>query len=243
MDNLTLISCSFNTPDVTLTMLRSFFKNHEPTKVLICDNSTNEETYNLLLKEKVPCFRNKGGLHSSSVDLLFDSCKTDYALLVDTDVVFLQNHVKMFEQFKQLELTLMGEVCGNRGGKELHNRVHPWHCFINVKNIKDYNIKFYDPTRLSNKDGKKIYDVGASFFEDIKKAKLRIGDVNLNESHYKHYEGMSWRVQKFGKEEGNIDTDSQATHNNLSLYNYGLMVQQMYQQEIENYKNVEIKAL
>jgi hypothetical protein len=139
-----------------------------------------------------------------------------------------------------MDLTLAGEICGDRGGKKLHKRVHPWHCFINVKHIKDNNIKFHDPKRLSSKHTSIIYDVGASFFEDIKNAKLKIGDMSLQDSYYKHYEGMSWRTLKFGATEGNIDTDQNATHNNQSLYEYGKLIEEMYKIEIETYKNISL---
>jgi hypothetical protein len=242
MDNLTLAACSYNTPEVTLTMLKSFFKYHDETTVLICENSTNNDTTEALKEAKVNYVLNKAGLHSPSVDILLQSCTTDYMLLVDTDIIFLQPHNNIFKQFIEMNLTLMGEICGDRGGKKLYNRVHPWHCFINVKNIKANNIKFYDDKRLSNQTNKKIYDVGASFFEDIKKQNLKIGNVKLQDKYYRHYEGMSWRTKKYGEKDGNIDIDSTATHNNVELYKYGLFVERMYQTEIDTYKNISIKA-
>jgi len=242
MDNITLATCSYNTPDVTITMLRSFFKHHESTNVLVCENSSNEDTVKILTENKVSFIRNKGGLHAPSVDLLIENCKTDYMLLVDTDVIFLKNHEDIFEQFKSANLTLLGEICGDRGGKRLHKRVHPWHCFINVKNVKENKIKFYDYERQIKRDGSPIYDVGASFFEDIKNANLKIAHVKLENIYYTHYEGMSWRTLKYGSKDGNIDVDPEATHNNEGLYNYGKMVEKLYMEEISKHKNSEIKA-
>lgn len=241
MENITLATCSYNTPEVTLTMLRSFFNHHDSTNVLVCENSSNEDTIKLLEENKVSYIRNKGGLHAPSVDLLIENCKTDYMLLVDTDVIFLKNHEDIFKQFKSADLTLLGEICGDRGGKRLHKRVHPWHCFINVKNVKENKIKFYDYERQIKRDGSPIYDVGASFFEDIKKANLKIAHVKLEDIYYTHYEGMSWRTLKYGSKEGNIDVDPEATHNNEGLYNYGKMVEKLYMEEIPKYKNVTIK--
>jgi hypothetical protein len=242
MDNLTLAACSYNTPNVTETMLKSFFKHHGETNVLICENSTNNNTIDILQKYNIPFIRNEGGLHSPSVDILIDNCKTDYMLLVDTDVIFLQNHKKLLDQFVSLNLTLMGEICGDRGGKSLHNRVHPWHCFINVKNVKQNKIKFYDYERLSKRDGTKIYDVGASFFEDIRNHKLKIGGLLVQDVYYKHYEGMSWRTLKYGNVDGNIDVNANDTHNNLQLYKYGKLVEMAYNQEIALYKDIQINA-
>lgn len=243
MVNLTLATCSYNTPDITITMLKSFFKYHDTTTVLVCENSTDNKTKQLLNQYKVPYITNEGGLHAPSVDLLLQNCKTDYMLLVDTDIIFLQNHENIFKQFIEMDLTLLGEICGDRGGKKLYNRVHPWHCFVNVKYIKSNNIKFYDKNRLLKRDSEKIYDVGASFFEDIKKCNLKIGNINLQDKYYRHYEGMSWRTLKYGQEDGNIDIDKTATHNNVELYKYGLLIERMYQAEIKTYEDVTIKAI
>ena len=243
MKNITLASCSYNTPLVTLTMIKSFFHHHnEKVPVFICDNSTNEDTSELLTKHKIPFLRNVNGLHSPSVDVLINHCNTDYMLLVDTDVIFLKNHNTLLEQLIGMDLTLMGEVCGDRGGKRLHKRVHPWHCFINVKHIKQHNIKFYDSTRLSDPSSEIIYDVGSSFFEDIRKLKLNIGNCKLQDVYYKHYEGMSWRTQKYGLENGNIDIDPNTTHNDLNLYKYGMLVNRAYEKEIEKHKHVLISV-
>jgi hypothetical protein len=230
MNNLTLISCSYNTPLVTENMLKSFLNIHPDTKILISENSTNTETKDILEKGNVPFFLNSGGLHGSSVDLLLEKVDTDYALLVDTDVVFFRSCSELFESFKSNDLSLMGEIVGDRGGKRLHKRVHPWFCFINVKNIKSKGIKFYDEERLRSR-GEIRYDVGSSFFEDIKKSGLRIGEVKAEPYYFKHYEGMSWRVNRFGDADGDIDNDVSGTHNNKALYNYGLQVLENYKKE------------
>ena len=244
MNNLTLITCSYNTPEVTVTMLKSFFKHHEPTKVLVCDNSTDDSTSVLLTENNVKHFINRGGVHIKSVDLLFDRIDTKYALLVDTDVIFLKDNNTLFEKFKEANICLLGEICGDRGGKKIHNRVHPWYCFVDVEAIKHNKIKFYNPDKHFGKSDK-IYDVGCTFFSDIRDKKLQIGDLNANvaSNYYKHYEGMSWRTKRFGSVDGDIDFDSSATHTNRGLYEYGLMVERSYQLEVEKYKHQKINAL
>lgn len=240
MDNLTLISCSYNTPDVTVNMLKTFLQFHPNCNILISENSTDDVTRNLLESVKIPYINNKKGLHAPSVDILLDNVSTRYALLVDTDILFLKEQTDLFVDFKKMNLTLLGDVCGDRGGKRLHNRVHPWHCMINVENIKKNNIKFYDESRLINKGGVE-YDVGSSFFEDIRKCKLMIGDIKGEGEYYKHYEGMSWRVQRYGEQDGDINTSTSATHNLKGLYEYGLMVQKMYKDETQHLDKTPLK--
>jgi len=217
-------------------MLKSFTSLHPECPVIISENSTNFETRTILTAAKIPFFQNSGGLHGPSVDLLLEACTTKYALLVDTDVLFLKTHDDIFETFKQLDLTLMGEIVGDRGGKKLHLRVHPWHCFIDVERVKQHNIKFFCMDRQKSR-GEKRYDVGSSFFEDIKRHKLKIADFQGNGSYYKHYEGMSWHINRHGQHDGDIDTDEQATHNNEGILNYGRHVLTTYLNETQSLNN------
>jgi hypothetical protein len=218
-------------------MLKSFTSIHPECPVLVCDNSTDNDTQAILTKSNIPFFSNKGGLHGPSVDLLLSKVKTRYVLLVDTDVIFLKNHDAVFEQFCEKNISLMGEIVGDRGGKLLHLRVHPWHCFIDVRNIRDNSINFYDDVRMKSRDSRR-YDVGSSFFEDIKKAGLLIANYNGQNYLYKHYEGMSWHVNRFGKDDGDIDVDKNATHNNIGILRYGQMVLEQYNKETAHLNNV-----
>lgn len=236
MHDLTLISCSFNTPLVTQNMLKTFTSIHHECSVLICENSTDDQTKDVLDQAGIPCITNRGGLHGPSVDKLIEACSTRYALLVDTDVIFLKNHDDIFESFKTMDLTLMGEIVGDRGGKKLHLRVHPWHCFINVEHVKAHDIKFFDMERQKSRNERR-YDVGSSFFEDIKKHKLKIADFQGNGSYYKHYEGMSWHINRHGAQDGDIDVDESATHNNPGILNYGRHVLETYLRETKHLDN------
>ena len=241
MKNLTLISASYNTPEITECMLKTFTNLYVNTKILISENSSDDKTENILKHNNIPYIRNKNGLHSPSVDLLLNSVTTDYALLVDTDVLFLKDISNIFEKYVDSGITLMGEIVGDRGGKKLHKRVNPWHCFINVKQIKENNIKFHDDKRLKSRNEIR-YDVGASFFEDIRNLKLKIADFNGENIYYRHFEGMSWRINKYKKNgiDGDIDNNINDTHNSEGLYQYGLYVYDLFLKEKEKYKNLKI---
>lgn len=232
MNGLTLITCSYNTPVVTINMLKSFTQLHPGCRILVCDNSTDDTTRLQLQQAKIPFIINEGGLHAPSVDILLQHVTTSHALLVDTDIVFLKNHYDIYKQFVEMNLTLMGDIEGDRGGKRIHLRVHPWHCFINVDHIRQYSLKFYDKSRMTQRGGV-LYDVGSSLFEDVRKLKLRIADFKGNNTYYKHYEGMSWRVNRFeaNAPDGDIDNDKAATHRNIALYNYGKQIEQTYLRE------------
>lgn len=243
MDELTLISCSYNTPDITLTMLRSWAAVHnEPQKVIICDNSTNEETADILSKNNIPYIRQIGDTHGNGVNKLLEKCETKYALLVDTDVIFLKNHKDIFEQFKNQSLTLLGKVEGDRGGKQIYNRVNPWHCFINVEDIRNNNIIFFDEKRMKDSFSRsKIYDIGSTFFEDIKEKKLKIGTVDLSNRYYYHFEGMSWYKNKYNGSEKDTGIDFGGTHNNYGYVNAYNTKYASFQDIAAKYKDITIK--
>lgn len=234
MDDLTLISCSYNTPDVTLAMLKSWMYVHNRTqKCIICDCSTNNDTKILLEENNVPYVSFPGMTHGTGVNELIRLCKTKYALLVDTDVVFLQDHNKVFQQFKEMDLTIMGKVEGDRGGKAIYNRVNPWHCFINVSHIKDSNITFFDEERMKKSlTESKIYDVGSTFFEDVKQQGYKIGNVDLSKSLFFHFEGMSWYKNKFDSTKEDTGIDFGGTHNNPG-YVYA------YEEKYKAFKTIE----
>jgi len=216
MHDLTLITCSYNTPLITLTMLRSWMAVHNRTqRLILIDNSTDQLTRGLLYDNKIPYVCTPGNSHGQGVNEALKLCKTKYALLVDTDVIFLKDHTDIFITFKEMDLTLMGKIEGDRGGKSIYNRVNPWHCFINVENIKQNNILFFNEQKMkSSFNTKKIYDIGSTFFEDIRKADLKIGNADFANVYYQHLEGMSWYKNKFDASKEDTGIDFGGTHNN-----------------------------
>jgi hypothetical protein len=73
-------------------------------------------TRDLLREQDIPFIANPGGTHSPSVDIGLDAVSTRYALLVDTDVLFLRSLVPLYRTFCFGGFTLMGEVQGSREG-------------------------------------------------------------------------------------------------------------------------------
>lgn len=213
LEDLTLLSCSYNTPLHLLTMLRSFVKVHGdgPWNCLIMENSTNDDTVKILEKNKVPYIRNAGGTHSKSIDLLFKECKTKYAILVDSDIIFIEKVHPLLSVMKNNDGALMGEVCGDRGGYRLHPRVHPWFCVVDTEKIKQHSIVFHDQKRIDETNSQYFYssvpinpfknnaipkyDVGATFYEDICKAKLNILEAKGITKYFIHFEGSSWHTK------------------------------------------------
>jgi hypothetical protein len=172
--------------------------------------------------------------HGEAVNEAFKLVKTRYMLLVDSDILFLKDFYDPYEKFKEGGFALMGEVVGDRGGKSLYPRVNPWFCFMDLEQLKDHDIKFYDHYRTKMLISEKIYDIVSTMFEDVINAGLTVADVRMEEKYFKHYEGMSWRVQKYDPDNGDTDIDIGGTHDNKDLYEYGLKVREQYERDVAN---------
>ena len=243
MNDLSIITCSYETPKITETLLKSFKKIHNDLKnmrLVIMENSNDDETRKMLDLNNIKYITNKGGTHSKSMDTAFEACSTKYALVVDTDIVFKKSIEPIFNMIKNNLIDLCGIECGDRGGYKLMPRIHPWFMFVNIENIKNNKIKFHDEERIIKTQSQAfyknnplnsirldtpMYDVGSTFYEDVKNAKLKIANTPVIQNWFDHYEGSSWQ-RKCG-------------HPGFEMH--GNKVWQSYQKEIELVKDIDIK--
>jgi hypothetical protein len=180
-----------------------------PQRILVMENSTDEETVALLKAHNIPFQRHPGDTHSRSVDKALYLCQTRYALIVDTDVLFKQSVTKLFQHTVAADCALFGELVKSRGGYQLVDRIGPWLCLVNIEEIQKRGIRFHDQARIESsgslglfqgayqvdKSGGPYYDVGSTFLCDVIAAGLKV--VAISEATRKevadHFEGMSWR--------------------------------------------------
>lgn len=244
--DLTLITCNYNTPNLIIKLLQSVkHTSSQLPNVIVMNTSTAEDSDKILSENNIPYFNFKGASHGEAVDSAFEKVKTQYVLLVDSDVIFLKDFLPVFEKFKSSNLTLMGKVIGNVAGKNLYERVEPWYCFIHYEKLKNNKIIFFDKERVkkSKENNMKVYDVGSTMFEDVQKADLLIGNVDLENKYFKHYGGMSWHCQKYNSLEEDTDIDFGGTHPHEILWNIGQQRKNQYDIETEYLKNIDIKSL
>lgn len=211
MKELTLVTCSYNTPEVTIGLLKTFYYHHKNVlskfNIVLMENSTNDDTTQLLKENNVPFYRRPGLNHSVGVNEALLNVKTRYALLVDTDIIFHKSIVPIYNIFKINGYATLGKIMGSRGGYNLVPRVFPWFQLIDMKQINDNGISFHSQERidrtgsngffgnipLQRNEGRLYYDVGSSFLEDIINKGLTVHNVDLENNLFTHYEGMSWQ--------------------------------------------------
>jgi hypothetical protein len=212
LENFTLVVPSYNTPEITICFLRSFVQVHPDwqAKLILSENSTDDLTKNLLDKHKIPYFLNPGSTHSPSVQKMMDLCQTKYLIHCDTDILFSQSIQKLLDVFIQNDLTLMGEKQDSRGGYNLHSRIAPYFCVMDVEKIRENGCVFHDDFRIDSSGsrgffnnlplqpnlGQKYYDCGSILFEDCVKKGLKVGNISgIIQKYVTHFEGMSWRTK------------------------------------------------
>jgi glycosyltransferase involved in cell wall biosynthesis len=235
MQNFKIVSCCYNTPELVANLAKSIKSGCENTyDFLVMNTSTDKECEVLFDMFAVNFYSNPGLSHGEGVNFAMKFADYDYMLLIDSDVIVHKDLKPAIDRFIDGGFALMGNVSGDRGGKSLYPRVDPWFCFMNLKQLKEHNIKFFDPIRTKrSKSESRVYDVGSTMFEDVMNAGLTVANVNLEGKYFKHYEGMSWRVQKYNPYNEDTDVDFGGTHDNRNLYLLGKKVQELYDRDTE----------
>lgn len=212
LNDITIGIPSYNTPDITLMCLKAIAHYHldwQP-KLIVSENSTDTKTSDLLDSNEIPYIKSPGSRHSPSVQSMMEACKTRYFLHLDSDAIIRGKISKILGSFVEQDIVLGGEYQGSRGGYELHPRIAPYFCFMDLKKIKENGCVFHDEGRIiesgsegffanvpiQKNQGRRYYDCGSILFEDCLKKDLKIGVISSETTSVfvTHYEGCSWRT-------------------------------------------------
>lgn len=198
LTDLTLLTVTFNNNILTCMMIRSFFKQVSPIKVVIIDNGTTEPCDAALKKifqvidntnQKITgdykqCSKN----HCSSIDYaLKHVITTDWALLVDNDVLFKPAVNPYLQSFDTTRYDCAGEIGWDDAPPD---RLFPYFCLINVKKFNQQHKSYFDNNRCIGPGSKVVgprgksspcwyKDTGCSFYEDIQ-ASWSIHQIELS---------------------------------------------------------------
>lgn len=234
--------CFYQTPNLVLPFLKSWVYHHpkDNFKILISENSKDDQTVQVLNQNNLGFLRNPGMRHAPAIDVLLDNCKTKFLILCDSDILIRKPVTDLMQLAIEKNLTCLGSIQGSRGGYNLYDRLDPSFLIIDVEKIREKKIKFYDPVRIDEtcsngffgniplqvNHGKKYWDVGGTFLADILYHNLKVGKINQKIDDYRtHYEGMSWR--KFSGIKGYED--------------WGSKVEQEYFENSKHFERVDLK--
>jgi glycosyltransferase involved in cell wall biosynthesis len=233
--DLTILICNYNTPKLIENLIKSIKLTWvEIPSILVIDtgSATLDESK---IQDVLYYHVGYECSHGEAVNIGFNLIETNLVLLLDSDIIFHKDILPIYNRFVKDKFTLLGKVSGDRGGKQLYPRVDPWFCFIDLLHLKEKNIKFFDPVRTKNsRTSDRVYDVGSTMFEDVMNQNLKIANVDVENLYFTHYEGMSWRTQKFDPTKSDTDIDFGGTHNNKMLYDYGIMIHEKYIEDTKN---------
>jgi hypothetical protein len=223
--NITFLTCSYNQKQILEFALKSIVFHHPNNKIklLVIENSDTNEICDWLAENNISFWKNDTGktTHSPSVALGLGLIETKYCVLFDTDIIVQKPLEKLFDLFEKNNLTLAGELQGSRGGYNLFDRISPHFCLINMHNIDLNDIVFHDQKRidytgsqgffnhipLQNNDGKKYYDCGGTFLEDVRKNGLKVANLSGLKDYIYTCESLSWSEQS--KVDGYIELGKQ----------------------------------
>lgn len=199
INEITLLTVSFNNNVLTTMMIKSFYKQVCEVETLIIDNGTFQpvssdmkELFNVVdnTNQKITgnynqCSKN----HCSAVDYALKNCvKTKWCLLVDNDVLFKSDVKKLLEELKDSEF----DCCGEIGWDDAPPiRLFPYFCLINVEKFRNENLNYFDNDRCIGPGSKEVgkrgpgtpcwyKDTGCSFLEDIQNS-WKIQEIKLSD--------------------------------------------------------------
>lgn len=202
LNNLTILTTTFNENILTGMMLKSFAKQlgKLPTVVII-DNGNRipidprlKQAFNIIdnFNHKIlPDENQPSRNHCIALDYTLNKhIHTKWVLLVDNDILFkpsVKNFINTFDE----SADCVGEIGWDVIKPE---RLFPYFCLINMEKYKQDNIHYFDPNKcmkLFDENGNELhnvsnghsglYDTGYSFLESIKKKKWAIREIQIND--------------------------------------------------------------
>lgn len=201
-EDITLITCNFNQPILTIYMIKSFYKmnpnfngkiiifdNSNKTEPIIVSNSlitTVDNTRSQILNfdnylnshQHIDCLSHNGSFkHCMSINYIIKNLvNTKYCLLVDNDILFKTPITELYNKLNQYNI--IGYIERFRSWI----RIVPFYNFIDAEYLNNNNIEYFDENRMYGINGINLenYDTGTSFLEDLNKLNTPIYKINVD---------------------------------------------------------------
>lgn len=180
-------------------MLKSFARwNKGQWPLILSENSTNQETQALLRENDVPYHVYSPGIaHQDSLDRAIRDCGTEFALIVDTDVIFqgsIEEDVSLLVSAGP-QTVMLGEFDPGRvAGRSCVSRIHPWYCLLRTEFFCRFGASFEPSPKAEQRPGSQNahYDVGSVVLETARRQGFKAIFTKPEDRKYQHIEGMSW---------------------------------------------------
>ncbi|MBK7883544.1 MAG: glycosyltransferase [Chitinophagaceae bacterium] len=205
MQDITLVSVSWNNKTVMELMLKSFVKHHykgEPLKLLLVDNGSDDGSKEWLKENKIPFYDfiiNHG--HEQSVNIVYTNIETKYVLLCDTDVEFLENVYDKYLPLLNEKCKVAGElITGDQLNAPVKPRIGAWFFMFDIEAMKEKGVHtFRDTTDWSYDVGswmtEKIFEHGFTHHQiDRKKGNIDKDVLGMDYGSHIHFGKLSWNV-------------------------------------------------
>lgn len=219
LNDITLLTCTFNNNTLTKCMIMSFFKQTGLfVPVVIMDNGTVESCTDDMRSvftvidntnfKLTPDFKQVSRNHCASIDYVLRHCvKTKYAILCDNDILFkpkIKDLLAFLDRYDSIDA--VGQIELSKRGY----RLFPFFCIINVEKMKKMNVRYFDENNCMNNLETKYdntghwlsnkilsntpcgLDTGGSFLTEIKQKKWDIKEIKIND-YITHFASASWR--------------------------------------------------
>lgn len=185
LDDITLLTCTFNNNMITMCMIMSCFKQLRCSiPVIIIDNGKNVKCDKSMTEifdiyDLSNSNLTSSSQHAYSIDYALKKLvKTKYVILCDNDILFKPELHKLIKELDTYEeIDCVGEI-----GWDITppDRLYPYFCIINVEKFNKAHLNYYDDKRIiKNCRVLNMYDTGYSFYEDIKKT-WKIKQIKMN---------------------------------------------------------------
>ena len=156
-NELTIISCNFNTPEEMELMRLSLMEKSEKARgarFMLVENSSDEGKSAERWKELGWDFldnRSRDTRHAYSLNRAMQLATTRYALVLDSDVEFFADPWPIIDRWAKDGVTLGGCVMSDvpQDGETIHlkPRVKPWFCFVDIDFLRSHGLPFHDASR------------------------------------------------------------------------------------------------
>ena len=225
-DEITLISCNYKTPDEMELMRRSLLASSEKmgaATFMLVENSPDGEGARRWREFGWPFLDNRDGdtRHAYALNRAVKEAGTRFALVVDSDVQFLEDPWPILERWAEDGVVLGGCIMSDvpQDGEIIHlmPRVKPWFCFIDLDFLRANGLPFHDTARerkgsdiiyghspivdvkdlheRGNSAASPWYDVGATLLEDVRRLGGKVADEDHEGIVFRHFGAMSYLGQ------------------------------------------------